>query len=255
MINGALNYVFADNLGTPRSLRRPSDNAEVWRWWDSEPFGDSRPTNPTAGANVTYNLRFPGQQANDVTRYVYNWLREYDPANGRYLQADPIGLVGGLSRYAYVGENPVSVVDPTGLMGSGGGGSAGGGRSCGCSASVNSSSSSTQQQSGDILGRSMAGGAVLGAIGGGASGLAAGVAEGAQLGALGGPGRCRRNVWRRGCRYRCRRCCGGSWRRNSHCRYLHRQPIQHRPVHILKARQPCLGPQALEYWPMKGRDS
>ena len=116
MINGALNYVFADNLGTPRSLRRPSDNAEVWRWWDSEPFGDSRPTNPTAGANVTYNLRFPGQQANDVTRYVYNWLREYDPANGRYLQADPIGLAGGLSRYAYVGGNPISRVDPTGLI-------------------------------------------------------------------------------------------------------------------------------------------
>ena len=36
------------------------------------------------------------------------------------------------------------------------------------------------------MGRSMAGGAALGAIGGGTFGLAAGVAEGAHLGALGG---------------------------------------------------------------------
>ena len=41
-------------------------------------------------------------------------MRDYDPTTGRYLQADPLGLVDGASVYGYALGNPGRYVDPRG---------------------------------------------------------------------------------------------------------------------------------------------
>ncbi len=41
-------------------------------------------------------------------------MRDYDPTTGRYLQADPLGLIDGASVYGYALQNPGRYTDPTG---------------------------------------------------------------------------------------------------------------------------------------------
>jgi len=80
------------------------------------PFGE---TYNEAG---TPDRSFTGQDK-DVTAGVYDYLfRKYDPAAGRWLSPDPSGWKAvsqsypqSLNRYAYVQNNPLSLIDANGL--------------------------------------------------------------------------------------------------------------------------------------------
>ena len=102
-------YVHTDHLGTPRKITAStSSNTLEWRW-DPDTFGTAVPS----GA-LTYNLRFPGQYALSETGLSYNYLRDYDPTIGRYIESDPAGLRGGINTYAYVEDDPLDGIDPFG---------------------------------------------------------------------------------------------------------------------------------------------
>ncbi len=73
------------------------------------PFGKLHVT-----TGSTPDLRFPGQWFQAESGLFQNWMRDYDPTLGRYLQADPLGLVDGPSIYGYALQNPGRFVDPRG---------------------------------------------------------------------------------------------------------------------------------------------
>ena len=45
----------------------------------------------------------------------YNYYRDLDPATGRYVESDPIGLDGGVNTYVYAESQPLLFADPLGL--------------------------------------------------------------------------------------------------------------------------------------------
>jgi RHS repeat-associated protein len=88
-----------------------------------DPYG-----NTTADAAVSNPFQYTGRE-NDGTGLYYYRARYYSPNLARFISSDPIGLDGGINRYAYVSGSPVAYIDPTGevgLVGAGYGAIAGG---------------------------------------------------------------------------------------------------------------------------------
>jgi RHS repeat-associated protein len=95
-------WVHTDPLGTPLAVTNtpanPSTTPAVVVWRASyEPFGKATVNQDPDGdgTTLTLNVRFPGQYADAETGLHYNLLRDYDSETGRFVEADPIGVLGG----------------------------------------------------------------------------------------------------------------------------------------------------------------
>jgi RHS repeat-associated protein len=120
--SSGLNYIrHKDWLGSSRL--GTNWNHTVYSKVAYAPFGETE----SAGAAGTPDRSFTGQDQDVVTGSggtgVYDFLfRKYDPSAGRWLSPDPSGWGAvdqttpqSLNRYAYVRNNPLSLVDPEGL--------------------------------------------------------------------------------------------------------------------------------------------
>lgn len=116
---GKVLYIESDHLGSPRAVIDPERDVAVWRWsLLGEAFGNgaSAEDPDQDGTHQIFDLRFPGQVADDASGLTYNYFRDYEPATGRYAQSDPIGLLGGASTFGYVLSSPLSGRDAFGLQ-------------------------------------------------------------------------------------------------------------------------------------------
>lgn len=109
-VGGAVEYALLDHLGAVCERIDEGGNL-VWR--------GRRGTWGEAGEAEEGAPGFPGQQLDPESGLYYNHHRYYDPELGKYISADPIGLLGGLNDYAYV-PSPIEWTDELGLRWGGG---------------------------------------------------------------------------------------------------------------------------------------
>ena len=74
------------------------------------PFGSSGAPSATS----LNPFRYTGREASDNTGLTYLRGRYYAPQLSRFVSEDPLGLVAGPNIYAYVGNDPLNAIDPTG---------------------------------------------------------------------------------------------------------------------------------------------
>jgi len=105
---GVTRYYHADALGSIIGLSDESGQEVTKYSYDA--FG-----NVTVSGEVSDNpFQYTGRE-NDGTGLYYYRARYYNPALQRFISEDPIGLWGGINKYAYALNNPVNLVDRFGL--------------------------------------------------------------------------------------------------------------------------------------------
>lgn len=111
-----IRYQYPTDLGSV-ALELDGD-AAILSYEEYFPFGGSAfiaGPGKTEVAQKTY--RFAGKQRDDATGFYYFGARYYASWLCRWISPDPAGTADGLNLYSYVGNNPISRVDETGLCG------------------------------------------------------------------------------------------------------------------------------------------
>lgn len=109
--DGATFSYLRDHQGSVRFL--VDETGQSVNAYDYDSFGRVLVRQESVPNPFTYT----GRELDAETGFYYYRARYYDPQIGRFVSADPLGLLSGQPNfYAYTSNNPVNSVDPSGLF-------------------------------------------------------------------------------------------------------------------------------------------
>ncbi|MHB8954814.1 MAG: RHS repeat-associated core domain-containing protein [Pirellulaceae bacterium] len=112
-VSGPPAYFQFDAVGNTSQLTGPV--GAVLNSYSYLPFGEPLSRSETVPTPFTFGAQVGVMRESNGLDYMRG--RWYDPPLGRFTQQDPIGLAGGLNYYTYANNNPLTFVDPSGLVG------------------------------------------------------------------------------------------------------------------------------------------
>ena len=122
-------WVVTDRLGTPRIVLDQTGSISGISRHDYLPFGEELyagtggRTNTQGYIGDSLRQQFTGYEMDTETGLNFAQARYQSPVQGRFTSVDPLGESGSVSdpqtlnRYSYVQNNPVNLIDPSGMMG------------------------------------------------------------------------------------------------------------------------------------------
>ncbi|MBK7701362.1 MAG: RHS repeat-associated core domain-containing protein [Saprospiraceae bacterium] len=107
-------YIYSNHLST--ATLEADENGDIISYEEYHPFGTSSYTAVNASIQtIAKRYKFTSKERDDETGLYYHGARYYISWLGRWLSADPGGLIDGGNVYMYVKNNSLQKKDNTGL--------------------------------------------------------------------------------------------------------------------------------------------
>jgi RHS repeat-associated protein len=119
--DGQFYWLHTNHLGNSRAMTDVNGNLTYKGQFD--PYGQTVSEWSSSGNNNLNTKKFTGYERDVATGLDYASARMYNSGRGRFMTPDPIGVKGAnfnlpqsLNQYAYVENDPINFIDPSGKL-------------------------------------------------------------------------------------------------------------------------------------------